>query len=68
LRQGLARIDLVRTVRCPTCGVLVDWSTEPNRPFCSPRCRLLDLEGWANERFRIPGEEIPLDEERRDDQ
>jgi endogenous inhibitor of DNA gyrase (YacG/DUF329 family) len=58
----------VRTVRCPTCGALVDWSSEANRPFCSRRCRLVDLEAWANERFRIPGEQLPADDERRDDE
>lgn len=51
----------MRTVRCPTCGVLVDWGTAPHRPFCSERCRLIDLEAWASERHRIPGEPAPGD-------
>lgn len=49
----------MRTVRCPTCGVLVDRTTAPERPFCSERCRLVDLEGWANGRYRIPGDPVP---------
>jgi endogenous inhibitor of DNA gyrase (YacG/DUF329 family) len=28
----------------------------PHRPFCSERCRLLDLSAWTTERYRIPGE------------
>jgi uncharacterized protein len=37
----------------------------PFRPFCSERCRLVDLGGWFEERFRIPGE--PVVEESDDD-
>jgi len=32
---------------------------KPWRPFCSERCKLLDLAAWADERYRIPGESIP---------
>jgi endogenous inhibitor of DNA gyrase (YacG/DUF329 family) len=28
--------------------------SNPSRPFCSPRCRLTDLGGWASESYRIP--------------
>jgi len=31
----------------------------PDRPFCSERCRLIDLGAWASERFRIAGEPVP---------
>jgi len=30
----------------------------PDRPFCSPKCRLIDLGRWAGEDYRIPGEKI----------
>jgi endogenous inhibitor of DNA gyrase (YacG/DUF329 family) len=47
-----------KTVKCPTCGKQVKWSTESKwRPFCSERCRLIDLGEWASENHRIPGEE-----------
>jgi uncharacterized protein len=29
-----------------------------HRPFCSERCRWVDLSGWVNERYRIPGEPV----------
>jgi endogenous inhibitor of DNA gyrase (YacG/DUF329 family) len=29
------------------------------RPFCSERCKLLDLAAWAEGRYRIPGERLP---------
>jgi uncharacterized protein len=40
-------------VRCPTCKREVDWSS-PSRPFCSERCRLVDLGAWLAEQHRIP--------------
>lgn len=48
-----------KIVKCPTCGKDVEWSVEQKwRPFCSERCRLIDLGEWANESHRIPGSEI----------
>jgi endogenous inhibitor of DNA gyrase (YacG/DUF329 family) len=45
-----------RKVKCPTCGKSVAWSEKnPWRPFCSERCKLIDLGEWANESHRIPG-------------
>nr|WP_242344989.1 DNA gyrase inhibitor YacG [Anaeromyxobacter sp. SG22] len=41
---------------CPICGKPVPPRTE-NRafPFCSDRCRLLDLGKWLGEEYRVPG-------------
>ncbi len=37
------------TVECPTCGAPVEWKAENvNRPFCSDRCKLIDLGAWAS--------------------
>lgn len=45
------------TVSCPHCGKDVKWqSAEKFRPFCSERCKLIDLGAWASESHRIPGE------------
>ena len=30
------------------------WETTPTRPFCSERCRLLDLGAWSSEAYRVP--------------
>ena len=46
-------------VHCPVCGRAVDWHTNPDRPFCSPRCRLIDLGKWAGGEYRIPCEDPP---------
>ncbi|WP_027350865.1 DNA gyrase inhibitor YacG [Halotalea alkalilenta] len=49
-------------VACPQCATQVPWNEQsPYRPFCSKRCKLLDLGAWANESHRIPGE-MALDE------
>ena len=51
-------------VPCPTCGRKSPWSTDnPWRPFCSERCRLIDLGEWLSEEKRIPGEELPPDDD-----
>jgi|TARA_B110000908_G_scaffold139784_1_gene166632 endogenous inhibitor of DNA gyrase (YacG/DUF329 family) len=43
-------------VDCPTCKIQVSWSeTSSYRPFCSLRCKQIDLGEWASEGFSIPG-------------
>jgi endogenous inhibitor of DNA gyrase (YacG/DUF329 family) len=39
----------------------VVWKDNPNRPFCSLACRLIDLGVWLEERYRIPGESTAAD-------
>lgn len=47
-----------RIVKCPTCGARVKWTAgNEYRPFCSERCRLIDLGAWVSEQHRIPGRE-----------
>jgi uncharacterized protein len=47
------------TVNCPTCGKPVEWTEAARwRPFCSERCRLIDLGEWISESHRIPGEPV----------
>ena len=54
--------DVVRIVKCPTCGKDVPWVAESRwRPFCSERCKNLDLGAWASESFRVPTEAPPED-------
>ncbi|MGD8378346.1 MAG: DNA gyrase inhibitor YacG [Gammaproteobacteria bacterium] len=48
-------------VACPTCGQKVTWDEQfPFRPFCSERCRLLDLGAWVGGERAIPGEPMPV--------
>ncbi len=47
-------------LQCPICRKTVFWNEEfPFRPFCSERCRLIDLGEWASEGHRIAGEPVP---------
>jgi endogenous inhibitor of DNA gyrase (YacG/DUF329 family) len=46
-----------RYVSCPRCGAQVAWVPESAfRPFCSERCRMIDLGAWATEQYRVPAE------------
>lgn len=57
------------TVSCPTCNKDVVWNNESKwRPFCSERCKLIDLGEWASESHRIAGQELPSAMESDDDQ
>lgn len=43
-------------IKCPTCQTDIEWSEDnPHRPFCSERCKLIDLGAWAAEDHVIPG-------------
>jgi endogenous inhibitor of DNA gyrase (YacG/DUF329 family) len=47
-----------RKRKCPTCGRAIDADPAPGwRPFCSERCRLIDLGDWMAGRRRIPTDE-----------
>jgi len=48
-------------MQCPICEKEVDDSSE-FAPFCSERCRLLDLGNWASEKYVIPGSPSPREE------
>ncbi|MBD3810841.1 MAG: DNA gyrase inhibitor YacG [Betaproteobacteria bacterium] len=51
-------------VSCPTCGANVTWSVENRwKPFCSERCKMIDLGQWATEKYRVPAEEQEPDDE-----
>jgi len=45
--------------KCPTCQRDLDWENAPFRPFCSERCRLIDLGAWLSGQRSIPGESVP---------
>lgn len=49
---------------CPTCKKTVLWNDDfPHRPFCSDRCRLIDLGEWASESHRIAGDNLDINSE-----
>ncbi|MDX1443611.1 MAG: DNA gyrase inhibitor YacG [Gammaproteobacteria bacterium] len=49
---------------CPHCSTPVDWDKKPKwRPFCSERCRMIDLGEWLSEEKAIPGEPADVPEQ-----
>jgi len=49
------------SVKCPVCSKNLPWDeTERHKPFCSDRCKLIDLGEWASEKHAIPGEQVSL--------
>ena len=40
-------------VKCPICGCETDFFAEPMGPFCSKRCKLIDLGKWLSEDYKI---------------
>lgn len=57
----------VKIVSCPTCRKSVAWEVASRwRPFCSERCKMVDLHGWFAEQHVIPGDPLgePLGEDR----
>jgi uncharacterized protein len=62
---------MATTVKCPTCQRPVEWSEQSAyRPFCSDRCRLIDLGAWLTEQHKIPDEAVaePQDHSRSADE
>ncbi|MCO6506339.1 MAG: DNA gyrase inhibitor YacG [Snodgrassella sp.] len=57
--------EKITIVICPTCGQNVAWiPTNRFRPFCSERCKMIDLGNWASEDYNLPADEDqPLSEE-----
>ena len=50
MTQGLS-------LNCPVCKKVIQWNSEfPCRPFCSERCKMIDLGAWSSEEHTIPGE------------
>ena len=43
-------------ITCPSCKKKTTWEENPWRPFCSERCKFIDLGKWATEDYKIPGE------------
>lgn len=49
-------------VSCPTCKKKFSYYTSNFRPFCSEKCRLIDLGQWLSESYAVPAEKITENE------
>lgn len=50
--------------QCPVCNAAVSLETTPTAPFCSDRCRLIDLGRWLEEGYSVP--HVPSDDKEDD--
>lgn len=51
-----------KKIKCPHCGKDTVYSPQNEfRPFCSERCKLIDLGQWASENYKIPSKETSSD-------
>jgi endogenous inhibitor of DNA gyrase (YacG/DUF329 family) len=64
-----------RIVPCPICDKVFDFDASQAAPFCSPRCRQIDLKRWLGEEYSVPvvrdpdsDEEAPPSDDRFDDE
>jgi uncharacterized protein len=56
-------------LNCPTCKKVVLWNDNfPFRPFCSDRCRLIDLGEWASENHKIAGDSLNVNADEKTDE
>ncbi len=49
-------------MRCPLCKRSAPADNNPDWPFCSERCRLLDLDNWLSGRYRVAPPFDPAEE------
>jgi uncharacterized protein len=50
-------------LRCPICEKQFDPATSPAMPFCSERCRQIDLGRWLREVYSVPVQRDPEEDE-----
>ena len=45
---------------CPICRNKTTWEENPYKPFCSERCKLIDLGKWVSDEYKIEGNEAKM--------
>ena len=53
----------MRTATCPICGASFDFDRSAAAPFCSDRCRQIDLKRWLGEEYSVPVKRNPDQED-----
>ena len=51
----------MKKVKCPTCEKSFEYYSSDFRPFCSGKCKNVDLNMWFDEEYKVPSNEIPLE-------
>lgn len=50
-------------VKCPNCGRETEYLGNEFRPFCSERCKMLDLGAWIDGEYTLPVEGTEMTDE-----
>ena len=50
-----------KLITCPLCKKETKWDKNPYRPFCSKKCKTVDLGFWAMGEYKVAGEPVPLE-------
>ncbi len=54
---------MLTQIKCPQCGEMFELNASNSKPFCSERCKLIDLGAWADGSYSVPAEESPMSEQ-----
>jgi len=50
-------------IKCPQCDKMFNIDVSNSKPFCSERCKLIDLGAWADGSYSIVAEDSPMSEQ-----
>jgi len=53
---------------CPICKKATTWEENPSKPFCSERCKLIDLGKWVSEEYKIADEKTEEEQKAKNDE
>ncbi|MCP5467994.1 MAG: DNA gyrase inhibitor YacG [Deltaproteobacteria bacterium] len=51
-------METTKIISCPHCKKSTVFTNNPYRPFCSKRCKMIDLGQWADESYRVAGNSV----------
>ncbi len=63
MRNREASPSIPMILKCPRCGKETESAGNPYRPFCSERCKLIDLGDWISGTYRISRKSEAEDED-----
>ncbi len=47
-------MNKILKVKCPQCDTIFEYYSSPFRPFCTEKCKMIDLGHWFEESYRVP--------------
>jgi len=56
-------MNKVKMIKCPSCKKKFDYYKSESRPFCTERCKMVDLGNWFNEEYQLESREPISDQD-----